>query len=58
MVFLEFLAANTLSFRVLMNYVSALKYMFARYAWSMDVFEKPIVKRMLRGINYSVHSDQ
>ena len=56
MVFLEFLAANALSFRVVMNYVSVLKYMFARYAWSMEVFEKLIIKRMLRGINYSVRS--
>ena len=39
-----------------MNYVSALKYMFAKYAWSLDVFEKPMVKRMLRGINYTVRS--
>ena len=39
-----------------MNYVSALKYMFAKCAWSIDVFEKPMVKRMLRGINYTVRS--
>ena len=55
-VFLEFLTANALSFRVVMNYVSALKYMFAKYAWSIEVFEQPIVKRMLKGINYTVRS--
>ena len=56
LVFLEFLTANALSFRVVMNYVSALKYMFAKYAWSLEVFERPIVKRMLKGINYTVRS--
>ena len=54
MVFLEFLAANAMSFRVVMNYVSALKYIFARYSWSVAVFDDPIVKRMLKGINYTV----
>ena len=56
MVFLEFLAANAMTFRVVMNYVSALKYMFVRYGWSVDVFENPMIKRMLRGINYTVHT--
>ena len=41
----EFLAANAMSFRVVMNYVSALKYMFARYAWSVAVFDDPMVKK-------------
>ena len=54
MVFLEFLATNAMSFRVVMNYVSALKYMFARYAWSVTVFDDPMVKRMLNGISYTV----
>ena len=54
MVFLEFLAANAMSFRVVMNYVSALKYMFARYSWSVAVFDDPMVKRTLKGINYTV----
>ena len=56
MMFLDFLTSNTLSFRVVMNYVSALKYMFAKYVWSLDVFEKPVVKRKLIGINYTVRS--
>ena len=54
MVFLEFLATNDMSFRVVMNYVSTLKYMFARYAWSVTVFDDPMVKRMLNGITYTV----
>ena len=41
--------------KVVMNYVSALKYMFARYRWSVDVFENSMIKRMLRGMNYTVH---
>ena len=51
MVFLEFLAANAMSFRVVMNSVFALKYMFARYSWPVAVFE-----RMLKGISYTVRS--
>ena len=56
LVFLEFLASNAMTYRVVMNYVSALKYMFGKYGWSMHVFESPLVKRMLKGINYTVHT--
>ena len=56
LVFLEFLAANALSFRVVMDYISALKYMFVKYAWSVAVFEDPMIKRMLKGISYTVRS--
>ena len=56
LVFLEFLAANALSFRVVINNISALKYMFVRYAWSVAVFEDPMVKRMLKGISYTIRS--
>ena len=32
LVFLEFLVANSLSYPVILNYISALKYMFSRYS--------------------------
>ena len=51
----SFLAANAITFRVVMNYVSALKYTFARYVRSLRVFENSMIKRMLRGISYTVH---
>ena len=56
LVFIEFLAANALTYRVIMNYVSALKFMFGRYGWSMQVFDSPLVTRMLKTINYTVHT--
>ena len=54
LLFLEFLASNALSYRVIMNYVSALKYMFKRYDWSCTNFSHPLVLRLLKGVNYSV----
>ena len=52
--FLEFLAANALTFRVINNYMSALKHHFARYSWGIDVFESPLVRKFLRGLQYTV----
>ena len=52
--FLEFLARNALSYRVIMNYVSALKFHFCHYQIPTGVFEDYFVKRLLRGIQYSV----
>ena len=56
LLFLEFLASNALTYRVVMNYMSALKSMFGKYGWSPLAFESPLVKRMLKGINYTVHN--
>ena len=50
LVFIEFLAANALTYRVIVNYVSALKCMFGKYGWSTQAFESPLVKRILRGV--------
>ena len=55
MVFLEFLAANSLSFRVILNYLSALKHYFARYSWDHQSIESPLISRMIRGIKLSIH---
>ena len=38
MLFLEFLASNGMTFRVINNYVSALKFAFATYGWDLGVF--------------------
>ena len=54
--FLELLAANALTYRVIVNYVSALKCMFGKYGWSTQTFESPLVKRILKGVNYTVHT--
>ena len=54
MVFLEFLVA-ALTFHVVMNYVSALNFMFSRNGWKTEIFENAMIKRLLRGINYTVH---
>ena len=54
--FLEFLVANALTYRVVMNYVSALKYRYGSYGWSVQVFESSLVKRLLKGVNYTVQS--
>ena len=53
MCFLQFLALNSLSFRVINNYMSAPKFYFARCQSDVSVFENSMVKRMLRGIQYS-----
>ena len=50
LVFIEFLVAHTLSHRVILNYISALKYMFARYGWNSEIFQAPLIQRMLQGI--------
>ena len=55
MLFLEFLASNGMTFRVVNNYVSALKFAFATYRWDQGVFDCAWVKRLLRGIKYSCH---
>ena len=54
LLFLEFLASHTLSHRVILNYVSALKFMFTRYGWQSQALDSPIVKRMLDGIKLTV----
>ena len=56
LVFIEFLAANALTYRGIVNYVSALKCMFGKYGWSTQAFESPLVKLILRGVNYTVHT--
>ena len=45
MCFLQFLASNSLSFRVINNYLSTLKFYFARYQWNISVFEDSMVKK-------------
>ena len=52
MCFIQFLAANAISFRVINNYMSALKLYFGINGMGA-FFEGPLVKRMLRGIQYS-----
>ena len=52
--FLEFLAANGLSHRVVLNYISAFKYMFVRYGWQVITLEASLVKHMLDGIKLSI----
>ena len=54
LLFLEFLATNALSQRVIVNYVSALKFAFDSYGWCTTVFESPLIRRMLRGIKFSI----
>ena len=39
LLFIEFLAANAISHRVIMNYISALKFMFSRYSWDLTVLK-------------------
>ena len=56
MLFLEFLASNSLSHRVILNYVSALKFAFTSYGWNSEIFSHPLVVRLLRGIALSVHT--
>ena len=53
LLFLEFLATSSLSYRVILKYMSALKYMFARYGWLSSVLEAPKVRRMLDRIKLS-----
>ena len=52
LLFLEFLASH--GHRVILNYVSALKFMFTRYGWQSQALDSPIVKRMLDGIKLTV----
>ena len=54
MCFLEFLASNALSFRVINNYISALKHYTMRYQWNDQVFEESLIKRLMRGLEYSI----
>ena len=55
MLFLEFLANNGMTFRVVNNYVPVLKFAFATYGWDQNVFEWAWVKRLLMGIKHSCH---
>ena len=55
LLFLEFLVTNSLSFPVILNYISALKYAFTRYSWQVAIFQAPLVKHMLDGIKLSTH---
>ena len=48
------MASQTLSYCVILNYVSALKYMFTRYTWNAKVLDLPIIKCMLDGIKLTV----
>ena len=54
LLFLEFLASHTLSHHVILNYVSAHKFMFTRYGWQHQALDSPIVRRMLDGIKLTV----
>ena len=54
--FLEFLASNALSHCVILNYISALKYMFSRYGWQSNALEAPLVRRMFDGIKLSTRN--
>ena len=47
LLFTEFLASNSISYRVIMNYISALKHMFTRYGWDGSVFSAPILNNLL-----------
>ena len=58
MMFLEFLASNGITFRVVNNYVSALKFAFSTYGWNLDVFECVLVKRLLRVLGIHVTGNQ
>ena len=55
LLFLEFLASQSLSSRVILNYMSALKHYFLRYSWRAGVLSSPLVISMLKGIKLSVH---
>ena len=57
LLFLVFLAVNSLSFRVINNYMSAMKFYFELHAWSMEALESHLVKCMLRGIKTSVQTN-
>ena len=53
--FLEFLTRNSLLYGVIMHYVSAFKFYFCQYQISTAIFEDHFVKKLMRGIQYSVH---
>ena len=53
LLFTEFLASNSISYRVIMNYISALKHMFTRYGWDGSVFSAPILNSLLQSIKLS-----
>ena len=54
LLFIELLASNTLSYHVMVNYMSALKHMFNRYGWPSANLSHPLVLRLLKGVNYSI----
>ena len=54
---LEFLANSGVSYRVVNNYISALKFACDSYSWSLQAFESPFVKRMLIGMMFSIRRD-
>ena len=55
LLFLEFLSVQCISYRVICNYMSALKYFFSRYTWRAEVLSNPLLQRMLRGIRMTTH---
>ena len=54
LLFTEFLVANAISHKVILNYISALKFMFARYKWDLSTFQTSIFTQLLRGIKLSL----
>ena len=55
LLFLEFFTTSSISYQVILSYMSALKYMFARFGWNSSTLEAPIIRRMLDGIKLSTH---
>ena len=56
LLFLEFLSVQCISYRVICNYMSALKYFFSRYTWRAEVLSNPLLQRMLRGIRMTTYA--
>ena len=56
LLFLEFLSVQCISYRVICNYMSALKYFFSCYTWRAEVLSNPLLQRMLRGIHMTTHT--
>ena len=54
LMFIELLASNALSYHMVMNYISALKYMFHRYGWLCASLSHLLVLQLLKSVNYSV----
>ena len=56
LLFLEFLASNTVSHRVVSKCVSAFKFAFTSHGWDTEVFSHPLVTRLLKGISLTVQN--